>query len=351
MVSLDQQGTAEILRRLRDVAPSNGAWSHADKERLLYPLTQALLGCPLAQRRAVLRQLCGDNGQGHYPAITFHSTDGRPVPIFLPPDTFDPIDPWSWLFRAGLASLDMRGKTICEVGTGSGAAAIELLQSDALPERLVLIDIDAHVLDVARLNIETTCQPRIFDRGIGVTYTVGDAADVFQQMAAAGARLHFDHIFGCIPQVPADPQCLPAGQHVAHEYDERRHQRFHDWGLGLLYDVHRAALPLLSSNGSMVFVHSGRVPAAVRGEFHRQLGLSVVNTLVDQMIPHCPSTSLRYLFGHDQEELLFADIDGTRPISSELAEELRSQAYADDPHCIDCGVYHRVFVLETARNN
>jgi tRNA1(Val) A37 N6-methylase TrmN6 len=348
MVSFVRSKTEVIVSELEKVISDSGQWPLEEKRGRLYPLTSELLKCGIKKRRAIAETLAQVNGNGRcgYKAVTVEMETSRLRPtIFLPIDTFNPNDPWGKLFRRSLDKLDVGGRTVCEVGPGSGAVVLELINRPDPPAKIILVELDPHVLSVAQLNIETVCYERIMERNIKVEYRAGDATSVFAQMAKKKDP-PFDYIVGCIPQVPAGNGNLQAWQNTAHEYDDRAHKHFREWGLGLLHDVQSAGKRMLSSSGAMVFVHSGRVPEAVRTTFHNALQLRVSNKLINEMIPHCPTTPLAYLFGHT-EHLLFADRNGKNVLPPEQAETTRQQAVGKDPYCNDCGVYHRVLVLET----
>ncbi|OGY45039.1 MAG: hypothetical protein A2729_01515 [Candidatus Buchananbacteria bacterium RIFCSPHIGHO2_01_FULL_39_14] len=349
MIVFARSTLATIVDCLTHVASDGGRWLPEEKRNRIYPLTAELLACDVSKRRQVAKLLACCDGHCGYAAVSalLECSSERPT-IFLPVDTFDPADPWSKVFRQALAKLKVGGKTLCEVGPGSGVATIELINLSTPPAKIVLDELDPHVLAVTRLNVETVCQERLTEFGIELEYLVGDAANVFQWLALQRSH-RFDYIIGCIPQVPAGGDNLWEWQNMAHEYDDRIHSHFRDWGLGLLYDVQRAGKEVLAADGAMVFVHSGRVPDAVHRQFHQSLGLKVRRTLINEMIAHCPTTSLEYLFGH-KEHLLFADREGNKPLTPEDAECKRQQAIATDPNCHDCGVYHRVLVLETVPN-
>ena len=349
MISFVRSKVEVVVNELQQALSDSGQWSLEEKRSRLYPLTSELLKCPITKRRAVAEMLVRiqhSNGCCGYKAVPVKMEMSQlRQTIFLPVDTFDPNDPWGTLFRRSLNKIDVRDKIVCEVGPGSGAVAMELISRKDPPDKIVLVELDPHVLSVARLNIETVCYERIMERNIKVEYRAGDAASVFAQMAKKKDP-PFDYIVGCIPQVPAGKGNLQAWQNTAHEYDDRAHKHFREWGLGLLHDVQSAGKRMLSSGGAMVFVHSGRVPEAVRTTFHNALQLRVSSKLINEMIPHCPTTPLTYLFGHT-EHLLFADRNGKNVLPPEQAETTRQQAVGKDPYCNDCGVYHRVLVLET----
>lgn len=336
---------------------NSGRWDMPEKKTLIYPVTSALLkygkerGWNFIQDVA---QALADKPKGDgYKATTIPlALTGEHVPIFLPIDVFNPSDPWGQYFRESLSTVDYSGTTICEVGTGSGVVAIELIKSQCSPKRIVLCDIDKHVLRVAIINVFMNCAREIVEKDIRIDFYCGDINHVYDIVLPQLDFRGFDYILGCLPQVPAHGDDLTLGQIEAHEYDEHKYPEFEYWGLGLLYETQKVGLLMAAPDrsGKIILVHSGRVPQHIRDLFHQKLGVKISRFLLRKLIHHCPSTSFAYLFGHTASEpLLFQDLQGEKPVTPEEAEIIRQRAVLQNPHIADCGIFHYLFVIETER--
>ena len=139
-----------IAKNISQATDQTRDWNIASKSRWIYPITQALYNHAGSSGYDFIRQvalsLCGQDKKGGYRAAFVDlELDSQAVPLFLPVDVFDPRDPWGRYFRKSLGEVDFWGKSICEVGVGSGSVAIELLKSKNPPQGLILNDIDPRV--------------------------------------------------------------------------------------------------------------------------------------------------------------------------------------------------------------
>ncbi|MDZ4221421.1 MAG: hypothetical protein U1C18_00940 [Patescibacteria group bacterium] len=257
------------------------------------------------------------------------------VAIERPDFVFDPLDPWARIFREALSALDFGGLHIFDAGCGSGSEVIQLLHQSA-PRAVVLNDRSEQVMDVALRNVAQ------YNGHISVRSCVGDVTDVLAHWK--GEKL--DRIIGCLPQVPAAGDDLAAGDTMAHEYDEQKHSVFKEWGLGLLFDLKRASRRALVPSGSLVLVHSGRVPERIRAEMDAQAGFRETRVICERMIKHHSGTPLSCLFGI-ADQVLFSDPDKCCPISAEEAEKLRLAFVSGEILEPDYRVYHSVLVVES----
>lgn len=294
----------------------------------------------------------GTTNNGSVKAVKVISASGKKLKLFVPDDVFSPDDPWSQHFRQVVAAKD-NGAQVCELGPGSGITAIEILLGQYPPKQLTLIDLMPLSLSVSELNITLNCWPAItqrlgWHRGMFdeiFSFINGDAVQVLQQLSSQGQR--FDTIAGCLPQVPIrDVLQLTNGQNLSHYYDPAKYPDFHHWGLGLLEAVQQQASSALTNSGRFITIYSGRVPEEILGELHRKLQAQSI-VLSKAMVPHCPTTSLQYLFGQaNSHQLLFLDPVGQQPVKPEDAETRRLAALEKNPTITNCGIYHHILVVE-----
>mgnify|MGYP001575377232 CR=1 FL=1 len=257
------------------------------------------------------------------------------VTIERPDFVFDPLDQWARIFREALALMDFNGLAVFDAGCGSGCEAIQMLRQ-ASPKVVVLNDRSDRVMAVALRNIAP------YNGHVPVRSCVGDVTDVLARWA--GGKL--DRIIGCLPQVPSGGCDLAAGDTMAHEYDEQKHPEFRRWGLGLLFDLKASARAVLAPAGSLVLVHSGRVPERIRAELDGRTGFRETRIICERMIKHHAGTPLAYLFG-TRDEVLFADPDKRKPLSAEDAEAARLSFVAGEIPEEEYRVFHSVLVVES----
>lgn len=116
----------------------------------------------------------------------------------LPGFVFDPSDPWTLVFQEGLAMSGLNGANVYEVGVGSGANAVHMLEKCGA--RLVSgSDLDARLPLLAQRVVERDA-PGLRDRFRPVLGSV----DLIGTPEAAAAVSGADAVVGCLPQVP-DP--------------------------------------------------------------------------------------------------------------------------------------------------
>lgn len=317
------------------------------KAATLYPITRALLDLPPAKAKLVAEELANIGASGDYRAIWVDLvSSAQKVALFCPVDVFNPNNHWSWYYRQGIGKRNNDNKAICIVGPGTGVEAIELLNIASPPQKIFLIEQNSHALDVARLNIAIYCRDIITKSKIELEYYCHDVARLFPWLIKNRPTGIFDAIYGCLPQVPSGNMDLKAEQNIAHHYNDSLYNKYQEWGLGLLYEVVKHGKRLCRPGGKIVLAHSGRVPESVRQKFYQELGMSH-SILQEAIIPHCPTTSLTYLFGQKDSRLLFTDSNGSNPISPEEAEIIRQRAIAKNSECSECGIFHSLVIIES----
>lgn len=343
------QGAGAAFDHLRELRLTDGTF--AEKQRVVYPVTVALLARvngTANETRELAQLLANANGAALFPdrySAVQIAVNGGEALLFLPPDVFDPRDPWAEIFRRGMEKVPTAGKCLFECGAGSGSTLISIIKSGRAPRVIYANDIDPHVLEVCRLNLTLNCAEEIREQGISVQFVCGDAADVLTDLAKSGVR--FDYIIGCLPQVPAAGDDLTRGQVESHEYDDKKHGSMTEWGLGLVVDVKRAGKKALAPGGKFVFVHSGRVPQGRRRVMdERWLKCRETEVVHTEVVRHHVGTPLTYLFGKmETDGLLFSDAAGTTPISPEEAEENRKAFVAGSVGEAEYCVYHTVLIV------
>lgn len=165
----------------------------------------------------------------------------------IPRFAFDPSDPWTLTFQAGLSRAELAGRRVYEVGVGTGTnVAFMLRHCDA---SLVMgSDLDPRLPELARRHVAEVA-PDLLDR----FHPIQGSVNLIDLPAALAQVTVADVVVGCLPQVP-DPEdgmyarfhtaqlssTVGAGQrvddHIAHYYSWAA---FNDYpfnavGLGLI---------------------------------------------------------------------------------------------------------------------
>jgi len=136
-------------------------------------------------------------------AARTHTSDNSRESI--PSFAFDPSDPWTMTFQAGLERAELSGKRVYEVGVGSGANVAFMLRHCAAS--LVLgSDLDPRLPALARRFVAEVA-PDLLDRFRPIQGSV-NLIDLPGGMAEATVA---DVVVACLPQVP-DPEDVMYGQ-------------------------------------------------------------------------------------------------------------------------------------------
>ncbi|MDG4767689.1 hypothetical protein O7632_26875 [Solwaraspora sp. WMMD406] len=166
-----------------------------------------------------------------------------PMPNFA----FDPRDPWTLTFQAGLRRAGLGGRRVYEVGVGSGVNVAYLLRHCAV-ELVHGSDLDPRLTGLAHRFVAESV-PDLLDR----FHPVEGAVNLLDPPAAAARAAGADAVVACIPQVPdpgdvlgrrfdlgAPPAATGSGRqlddHAAHYYPWAAFNRypFNVVGLGLI---------------------------------------------------------------------------------------------------------------------
>jgi SAM-dependent methyltransferase len=117
----------------------------------------------------------------------------------IPSFAFDPADPWTMTFQAGLRRAGLSGKRVYEVGIGSGTNVVFMLR-DCAASSVYGSDLDPR-LPMLTQRLVAEVAPDLADRVQLIQGSVS-LLDAPPAMAAAAVA---DVIVACLPQVP-DPR-------------------------------------------------------------------------------------------------------------------------------------------------
>lgn len=148
--------------------------------------------------------------------------------IMKPDWAFHP-DQWSFVFLQGLNKIlhEWRGKSVWEVGVGTGNNIIELYNKTEV-RKWYISDLNPNCTLLAYENILNSVP---FNQGnIIPLYGVWDLVTPQNDSTAEAPKV--DIIFGCIPQIPAEINLLQA-DNMAHYYNPEKYLDSHLNILGL----------------------------------------------------------------------------------------------------------------------
>ncbi|EME99407.1 S-adenosyl-L-methionine: L-methionine S-methyltransferase [Streptomyces mobaraensis NBRC 13819 = DSM 40847] len=121
-----------------------------------------------------------------------------PAPASVPSFTFDPSDPWTVTFQAGLERAGLRGRRVYEVGVGSGANVLHLLRRCGAAH-VTASDLDPRLPPLARRFVMDAA-PGLAGR----CRFIEGSVSLVDGPAATEAVVAADTVVACLPQVP-DP--------------------------------------------------------------------------------------------------------------------------------------------------
>ncbi|CAM3806374.1 hypothetical protein GCM10009799_29840 [Nocardiopsis rhodophaea] len=128
------------------------------------------------------------------PACKHASDAGDPLPGFA----FDPSDPWTRTFQEGLEGAGLADRSVYEVGIGSGANIVHMLERCGAG-RVTGSDLDPRLPLLAQRVVERDA-PGLAHR----FRPVPGAVSLIDTREAAAAMRGVDAVVACLPQVP-DP--------------------------------------------------------------------------------------------------------------------------------------------------
>ena len=200
------------------------------------------------------------------------------VDLLLAPSIFDPEE-WSYTFLEGLLRRPLdayAGKTLIELGTGSGWVSLALLRSTDL-DRVIAYDLNPIAIRIARINavlasFDETGQP-LAKRGGKLLCERFEVAESDLLSTALAQQQTADLIVGCIPQVLApnpdlDPSTALGELDAQRLYDLSNYfilQGVYEdqFGLGLVARAIEQAAHVLGPSGRLILNVAGRPGATV----------------------------------------------------------------------------------------
>nr|WSX76800.1 class I SAM-dependent methyltransferase [Streptomyces sp. NBC_00899] len=280
----------------------------------------------------------------------------EPVPSYA----FDPTDPWTQTFQAGLERAGLRGRRVYEVGVGSGANVLFMLR-DCAASRVAGSDLDRRLPELARALLSRTA-PELADRFRPVHGPVS-LLDVHEAVTEAAAA---DVVVACLPQVPDpfDPLYArfrtaqlktaahpgdPGDDHVAHYYPWTafNDRPFNSIGMGLI-EALLTRLKTVAPQAEVVLNLGCRIGKATLVQVLRSYGYRT-EELASRIVRQHAGTDISFFValetamrgtGYEQDVRceFYADPEGRTQLSARQARALLDT----DPAA---PVYHEICVL------
>ncbi|GKX33601.1 MAG: hypothetical protein MnENMB40S_12190 [Rhizobiaceae bacterium MnEN-MB40S] len=274
---------------------------------------------------------------------------------------FDPGDPWTQTFQKGLERANLQGKTVYEVGIGTGINAAFVLRMCGA-STVFGSDLDPRLVELAERNIRSL-SPEHAEQ----FQPVKGAVSLIDTEEARAKIAQTDVVIACLPQV-GDPddsrlaafreaQSVPlasgaderAEDHIAHYYPWAMFDEypFNAVGLGLnealLHRIRKHA-----PKAEVVMNFGCRIGADIIFDFFRANGFEP-EKLASQMVRQDAGTDISFFValekaltgtGLEKEFVceFFADEKGDMPLSACEAQTLSKR----DP---DVALYHEVCVI------
>ncbi|GFE12737.1 hypothetical protein Sgleb_07840 [Streptomyces glebosus] len=278
----------------------------------------------------------------------------------MPSFAFDPFDPWTVTFQAGLECAGLSGRRVYEVGVGSGTNVLFMLR-DCAASLVLGSDLDPR-LPVLAQQVVTEVAPGLADRFRPIQ---GSVSLVNGPAARAEVPLA-DVVVACLPQVPDPedtmyarfrgaqlPTAAGAGprvdDHVAHYYPwaEFNDHPFNAVGLGLI-EALLSQVRAYAPRAEVVLNLAGRIGRdsllrLLRAHHYRP------EELASRIVRQDESTDISFFraleaamrgTGGEKDFAceFYADPEGRTPLSARAAGELLDA----DP---TAPVYHEICVL------
>lgn len=254
-------------------------------------------------------------------------------PIFvanleIPDFTFKP-NVWTETFVRGLSTLDLDGKSVVELGVGSGIVGINLIKRGI--SRYVGLDIDQRILPIAERNIRKSITSPSCD------------IDLLESDLLCGLteENNFDLVCGCLPQVCKPSEIsLGTSDSFARYFDSCKYcSDLNIYGLGLNESALVQSKTKLKSDGRIVLMLSGRPGLQILGQMFEKNGFSS-SVIFEKNVPQLRETSLATLVECEQsgsEFYFYEDPNCTQRISVAEAEKRRLKGMDS---------YHKLYVIE-----
>lgn len=230
----------------------------------------------------------------------------RPIRLFLTPAVFSP-EMWGRTFAEGLLKNQdqFHGKSVVELGTGSGWISLMLLLTTNVKEILAL-DLNPVAVLLARLNAwlnGTTPDgyPVISKMGVPIVGALRiQESDLLSVVIDSDNNEKFDHVIGCIPQV-----LHPVQENLNLPQDGASEKELYDlsnycfrqgiledrFGLPLIAKALEQAQICLKTQGKVTFIIGGRPgPKEIQAMFERRALMSEL--VLSRRIPQADDTDL-----------------------------------------------------------
>jgi hypothetical protein len=278
-----------------------------------------------------------------------------------PDFAFDPDDPWTQTFQTGLKRANLTGKTVYEVGVGTGTNVAFILE-ECGAKRVYGSDLDPRLVELAERNIHALC-PQKAERFKPVHGSVS-LVDTDEARKKVGET---DVVIACIPQVgePGDERLTAfredqkvklaegadneAEDHIAHYYP---------WTLFDEYPYNSVGLGLNEALMRRIREHAPQAELVMN--FGCRIGTDVIcecfeangykpEKIASKIVHQHTGTDISFfvtvekaLSGTGLEKQLickfYADPEGKTPLSATEAQDLMDK----DP---DVDLYHEVAVI------
>lgn len=128
----------------------------------------------------------------------------------VPSFAFDPTDPWTSTFQAGLERAELRGRRVYEVGVGSGTN-VEFMLRACDASMVFGSDLDPRLAAVASTFVSERA-PTLRDR----FRPIDGPVSLIDAPVARATMAETDVVVGCLPQVPDPQEAASARFRLAH---------------------------------------------------------------------------------------------------------------------------------------
>ena len=276
-----------------------------------------------------------------------------PQRIYLPDYVFPP-DGWTKVFQEGLAEYGARysfdGKSVAEIGVGSGINALYLLQAHQ-PASVYGSDINDKTAMAAAWNVMLNLPS---DKSEKYRAVLGDwnLADWMPQRGKIGVFI------GCLPQAPLPKGVdIKAGNHYGDYYDPERFEgesnpelkayahRMNELGLGLNNSALATFNKKLDIGAHVILNFGGRPSLENLEEMFRSNGFKM-EVLKESVVEQDSKTDINPFVDRERELQetdanfsfeFYSNPEGTQRITAAEAHQLRD---VEGKH-----IYHKIYVL------
>ncbi len=229
---------------------------------------------------------------------------------------------WGQIGRKGLWQVlhdHPDPNSVVEYGVGT-AAALVLAAQDQRVKNLLGCDLDPEIVKMAGFNLQ---QAGIVGSR-RVSLFISHAETLAEDLSTRGKKV--DVVYFCLPQVSWIQSSAPTVRQESDYYLPERYPLYQEWGLGLVASALSHSREILTENGKVVAVLSGRIPDNIKQAMIGEMGYwskEVTSCLVLQD----PATSLETLLAVPAVQLWEKGDSGeVEPISVEEAVRRQQEA-------------------------